>query len=100
MIFHRLFKPLNENPVEFYAELPIKLRVVGNYHEFGNFVSGVAALPRIVTIHDFSIQRHKDKTKEALVMEATAKTYRYLDDDEIAASNAKKKKKKKKRKRK
>ena len=95
-----LFKPLNENPVEFYAELPIKLRVVGNYHEFGNFVSGVAALPRIVTIHDFSIQRHKDKTKEALVMEATAKTYRYLDDDEIAASNAKKKKKKKKRKRK
>ncbi len=90
-----LFRPLNENPVEFYAELPIKIRVVGNYHEFGNFVSGVAALPRIVTIHDFSISRHKDKEKGALVMEATAKTYRYLDEDEIAAGASKNRKKKK-----
>lgn len=95
-----LFKPLNENPIEFYAELPIKLRVVGNYHEFGNFVSGVAALPRIVTIHDFTITRHKNKEKEALVMEATAKTYRYLDENEIAANSAKNNKKKKKRKKK
>jgi len=87
-----LFKPLDENPIEFYAELPIKIRVIGNYHEFGNFVSGVAALPRIVTIHDFSIVRVKDKKKEGLVMEATAKTYRYLDEDEIAQGNKKRKK--------
>ncbi|NOX43917.1 MAG: type 4a pilus biogenesis protein PilO [Gammaproteobacteria bacterium] len=87
-----LFKPLNENPVEFYAELPIQIRVVGNYHEFGNFVSGVAALPRIVTIHDFSIAR-QGKGKEGLVMEATAKTYRYLDEDEIAQGANKKRKK-------
>ncbi len=92
-----LFKPLNENPVEFYAELPIKIRVVGNYHEFGNFVSGIAALPRIVTIHDFSIFANKTKGKEGLVMEATAKTYRYLDEDEIAEKANKKRKGKKKR---
>lgn len=92
-----LFKPLNENPVEFYAELPIKIRVVGNYHEFGNFVSGIAALPRIVTIHDFSIFTNKAKGKEGLVMEATAKTYRYLDEDEIAEGANRKRKGKKKR---
>ncbi len=89
-----LFKPLNENPIEFYAELPIKIRVIGNYHEFGNFVSGIAALPRIVTIHDFSISTNKAKGKEGLVMEATAKTYRYLDEDEIAEGASKKRKKK------
>jgi len=87
-----LFKPLNENPVEFYAELPIKLRVVGNYHEFGNFVSGVAALPRIVTLHNFSISTGKNNA--GLVMEATAKTYRYLDENEIAQSVSSRKKKK------
>lgn len=92
-----LFKPLNENHVEFYAELPIKIRVIGNYHEFGNFVSGVAALPRIVTIHDFSITRHKDASKEALIMDATAKTYRYLDEDEITEGASKKKGKKKRK---
>jgi len=89
-----LFKPLNENPIEFYAELPIKIRVLGNYHEFGNFVSGIAALPRIVTIHDFSIVRNKSKEKGGLVMEVTAKTYRYLDEDEIAEGASKKRKKK------
>lgn len=92
-----LFKPLKENPIEFYAELPIKVRVIGNYHEFGNFVSGVAALPRIVTIHDFSIVRQKDSKRGNLVMEATVKTYRYLDEDEIAQSVNKKRKKRKKR---
>lgn len=92
-----LFKPEPEIPVEFYAELPIKVRVNGNYHQFGAFVSGVAALPRIVTLHDFVITQAKDaKTKDGkrkgpLIMEATAKTYRYLDEDEIAKETAKKK---------
>jgi type IV pilus assembly protein PilO len=92
-----LFKPEPEIPVEFYAELPIKVRVNGNYHQFGSFVSGVAALPRIVTLHDFVITQAKDakakdsKRKGPLIMEATAKTYRYLDEEEIAAESAKKK---------
>lgn len=77
-----LFKPLPENPKEFYAELPISIRVVGEYHEFGNFVSGVAALPRIVTLHDIHISRVGD-SKTLLGMNLTAKTYRYLEQDEI-----------------
>lgn len=78
-----LFKPQPENPKEFYAELPISIRVVGEYHEFGNFVSGVAALPRIVTLHDIHISR-VGKSKTLLGMNVTAKTYRYLEQDEIA----------------
>jgi type IV pilus assembly protein PilO len=74
-----LFQPTAEVPLEFYAELPIKLRVTGQYHEFGNFVSGVAALPRIVTLHDFNIEPGKNGK---LVMQATAKTYRYLDEED------------------
>ena len=77
-----LFKPQPENPKEFYAELPISIRVVGEYHEFGNFVSGVAALPRIVTLHDIHISR-VGKSKTLLGMNVTAKTYRYLEQDEI-----------------
>lgn len=76
----KLFKPENEVPLEFYAEKPIRLRVTGTYHEFGNFVSGVAALPRIVTLHDFSIKPTGNDAK-ILVMDATAKTYRYLDEE-------------------
>ncbi len=76
-----LFQPQKEQPREFYAELPIKLRVTGNYHEFGQFVSGLAALPRIVTIYDVSISRRKGKGGGILVMNATAKTYRYLDEE-------------------
>jgi type IV pilus assembly protein PilO len=93
-----LFKPGRERPVEFYAELPISLRVKGSYHEFGNFVSGVAALPRIVTLHNFKINRAPKS--RSLIMEATAKTYRYLDEEEQAKLNKKKtgnKKGKKKR---
>jgi len=86
-----LFKPEPESPIEFYAELPIKLKVVGNYHEFGNFVSGVAALPRIVTLHDFTISTQANKGQGNLLMEATAKTYRYLDDEEISQEIARKK---------
>ena len=79
-----LFKPQSEVPREFYAELPISITVLGKYHEFGEFVSGLAALPRIVTIHNISIEPGK-KTEsgaaENLVMKATAKTYRYLDEE-------------------
>ncbi len=87
-----LFKPLSEKPAEFYAELPIKIKVSGKYHEFGNFVSEVAALPRIVTLQDFSISSFKDDP-DTLVMEVTAKTYRYLDEDEIEALASSKDKK-------
>lgn len=74
-----LFQPQGEVPRDFYAELPIKLRVVGDYHEFGEFVSGLAALPRIVTIHDVRIAPQGSEATR-LVMEATARTYRYLDE--------------------
>jgi len=83
-----LFQPQNEQPKEFYAELPIRLRVKGQYHEFGDFVSGLAALPRIVTIFDVAISRpggqanRAEPGKETLTMTATAKTYRYLDEEE------------------
>ena len=77
-----LFKPQGERFIEFYAELPISMKMTGNYHEFGNFVSGVAALPRIVTLHDISIV--DDQKSNALTMTVTAKTYRYLDEAEIA----------------
>jgi type IV pilus assembly protein PilO len=76
-----LFQPQAENPREFYAELPISIRVVGDYHEFGEFVSGVAALPRIVTLHNIRINR-VDATSSTLAMDLTAKTYRYLEDSE------------------
>lgn len=79
-----LFQPTGEVPKEFYAELPIKLKVHGHYHEFGNFISGLAALPRIVTIHDVVIMPAKQKQGDKdglLTLEATAKTYRYLDEE-------------------
>ena len=75
-----LFQPGSEVPKEFYAELPISIRVIGGYHEFGDFISGVAALPRIVTIHDVSIGRVG--STGLLGMNLTAKTYRYIEDDE------------------
>lgn len=74
-----LFKPLAENPRDFYSELPISIKVKGDFHEFGNFVSGLAALPRIVTVHDIAIAPLADGN---LSMDLTAKTYRYLDDEE------------------
>lgn len=93
-----LFKPEKENPKEFYAELPISVKIRGNYHELAQFVSDVAALPRIVTFGDITIDHDKKSTK--LVMSAKAKTYRYLDDAEIAKLAAAKKKTKKGRRRK
>ena len=74
----KLFKPGAEVPAEFYSELPISIKVVGDYHQLGEFVSGIAALPRIVTTHDISIT----KSGAQLVMDATAKTYRALDEEE------------------
>jgi type IV pilus assembly protein PilO len=75
-----LFKPGSELRKDFYAEKPIQLRVRGNYHEFGKFASGIAALPRIVTLHNIALSPGKDG--ELMTMEATAKTYRYLEDGE------------------
>lgn len=74
-----LFQPQGERPVDFYAELPIQMTVTGNYHQFGEFVSGLAALPRIVTMHDISMGPLNEKTGD-MTMNLTAKTYRYFDD--------------------
>lgn len=80
-----LFQPLDEVRREFYAEKPIKIRLKGSYHEFGRFVSDIAALPRIVTLHDIEIAPvAKDSPPDELVLNVTAKTYRYLDESEVA----------------
>jgi type IV pilus assembly protein PilO len=88
----KLFQPEPEHRMDFYAELPIKIRLTGSYHQFGEFVSGIAALPRIVTLHDIDIKPDNKDAYDQLSLELTAKTYRYLDEDEIAASEAEKKK--------
>ena len=97
-----LFKPQNEQPAEFYAVQPISIIVTGTYHEFGEFISAVAALPRIVTQHDLIIApvagtglpepTSADSAGTALRMTMTAKTYRYLDEEEIEAEAEKAKK--------
>jgi len=76
----KLFQPTGEIQRDFYAELPIRIRLTGSYHELGNFVSGIAALPRIVTLHDISIEPVDDDAVEELELDVTAKTYRYLDE--------------------
>jgi len=76
-----LFKPAEQETIhEFYAELPVLLRVTGGYHDIGAFASDVALLPRIVTLNNISITRGND---EGLILDATAKTFRYLDENEI-----------------
>ncbi len=75
----KLFQPQPEVPKDFYAEKPNKISLSGGFHEIANFVSGVAALPRIVTLHDISITRDNQETFDQLTMEVTAKTYRYLE---------------------
>ncbi|MEE8237028.1 MAG: type 4a pilus biogenesis protein PilO [Gammaproteobacteria bacterium] len=77
----KLFQPMGEIPREFYAELPIKIRLTGSYHELGDFVSGIAALPRIVTLHDIAIRPVTPDDFDELTLDVTAKTYRYLDED-------------------
>lgn len=87
---NELFQPGPESPQEFYAEKPIALRMVGNYHQFGAFVSGVASLPRVVilTMHDISLKPKDPKagivSRGALELSGTVKTYRYLDEEETA----------------
>nr|WP_119718934.1 type 4a pilus biogenesis protein PilO [Lysobacter tabacisoli] len=91
-ITNELFQPGPEIPKDFYAEKPIALRMVGTYHQFGGFVSGVASLPRVVimTMHDISLKPkagNKDGTitpNSPLELAGTVKTYRYLDEEEMA----------------
>lgn len=78
----RLFQPGSPVQHDFYAELPIKIRLTGSFHAIGNFVSGIAALPRIVTLHDIAILSGGKAGTENLQLDVTAKTYRYLDDNE------------------
>lgn len=78
-----LFKPSVERLQDFYAELPVDLRVTGNYHDIGAFTSDVSQLSRIVTLNDIAIV-NKDSKDGVLTMEAVAKTFRYLDDDEVS----------------
>lgn len=94
-ITNELFQPGPEQPKEFYAEKPIALRMIGSYHQFGGFVSGVASLPRVVimTMHDISLKpRAKDgqgiTPNSPLELAGTVKTYRYLDEDEVAKQEA------------
>ena len=77
----KLFVPRPEIPRDFYAEKPINIRLTGSYHEIGNFVSGIAALPRIVTLHDINITPENRETFDKLSIEVTAKTYRYIDEE-------------------
>jgi len=94
----RLFQPGAESRKDFYAELPIKIQLSGGYHEFGNFVSGIAALPRIVTLHDIEIVRGTTRggaargrapaPSDQLTLNLTAKTYRYLEEGESDAAEA------------
>jgi type IV pilus assembly protein PilO len=85
----KLFQPANEVKKDFYAELPIKIRLTGSYHQLGEFVSGIAALPRIVTLHDITIKSDSKDAYDVLSFELTAKTFRYLDDAEVAAEKGK-----------
>jgi len=100
-----LFQPRAEIKKEFYAELPISINVTGTYHQFGGFVSEIAALPRIVTIHDV-VMKPKSKSassgantlneNQLLTITLLAKTYRYLDGDDISSGKGKRKKRRQK----
>jgi type IV pilus assembly protein PilO len=80
-----LFRPApQERMADFYAELPIAIKITGNYHDIGAFASDVAALPRIVTLNDVAIANDKG----TLTMDAVAKTFRYLDEEEMAKQRA------------
>lgn len=91
-ISNELFQPGPETPKEFYAEKPIQLRMVGSYHQFGAFVSGVASLPRVVimTMHDISLKPRGGESafgpNSSLELSGTVKTYRYLDEEETQAA--------------
>jgi len=89
----QLFQPQPEQSRDFYAERPIKIRLTGSYHQMGEFVSGIAALPRIVTLHNVELKQVQGGAFDQLQLDVTAKTYRYLDDDEVAAVEASRKSK-------
>ncbi len=76
----KLFRPEAEIPRDFYAEKPIRIRLSGGYHEIANFVSGIAALPRIVTLHNIDITRENNNSYDQVSLEVTAQTYRYLEE--------------------
>ncbi len=78
----KLFQPQAEIPRDFYAEKPIKIQLSGGFHEIANFVSGVAALPRIVTLHNITITPEEGDSLDRLSMEVTAQTYRYIEEAE------------------
>ncbi len=93
-----LFQPGPETPKDFYAEQPIKLKMIGTYHQFGTFISDVASLPRVVilTMHDVSLtplhapaKGAEPAANEQLVLQGTVKTYRYLDDSETSEADKK-----------
>jgi len=89
----KLFQPGAQVTKDFYAELPIKMRLTGTFHAIGAFVSGIAALPRIVTLHDVdiaSVSKDKDKGTDQLQLDVTVKTYRYLDEEEQATVDSSK----------
>ncbi len=81
----QIFKPEAERPLEFYAEAPIRIRLTGTYHQMGDFASGLAALPRIVTLSNISLSNAKTGADQ-LVMDATAMTYRYLEEPQVQGS--------------
>jgi type IV pilus assembly protein PilO len=96
-----LFKPGQEVAADFYAEMPIQIKIKGNYHDIGAFATDISKLSRIVTLNDLSIAPlNKDTKDSVLTMEAVAKTYRYLDSSEVAAKKAAEMKDKKKDKKK
>lgn len=82
----QLFEPLTEEPKDFYAERPISIRMLGDFHQFGEFVSGVAELPRVVilTMHDISLRAAPAQYAGRLILEGQVKTYRYIDEEEAA----------------
>jgi len=83
----QLFQPMPQQNKDFYAELPIKIRLTGSFHQFGEFVSGIATLPRIVTLHNVEIKPSTNDAYDQLTLDVTAKTYRYRDEEEIAAAD-------------
>ncbi len=93
-----LFKPGQEVQADFYAEMPISIKVIGSYHNLGLFASDVSRLSRIVTLNDLNITSgSKEAKNNLLVMEAVAKTYRYLDSNEVASKQQAEKEKGKKK---
>ena len=82
-----LFRPGVESLADFYATLPVAIKVSGTYHDIGGFVSDLAKMPRIVTLHDVALSPGKEKS---LIMDARVQTYRYLDESELAASKKQK----------